>query len=63
MNQKLLLALIFSLFSSLLFSQNDYIKYYQLINKVKQHQNNKKNGYFIRKEGHVKEVITTISFL
>jgi len=43
MNQKLLLALIFSLFSSLLFSQNDYIKYYQLINKVKQDQNNKQN--------------------
>ena len=43
MNQKLLLALILSLFSSLLFSQNDYIKYYQLINKVKQHQDNKQN--------------------
>ncbi len=38
-----LIGLIVLLFSGAVYSQNDYIQYYQLINKVKQYQVNKQN--------------------
>ncbi len=43
MKQKLFIGLIFLLFSITLYAQNDYIQYYQLINKVKKYQANNKN--------------------
>lgn len=43
MKQKILKCLIALLFSGTLYSQNNYIKYYQLISKVKQYKENNQN--------------------
>lgn len=47
MKQKLIIGLFFLLFSTTLYSQNDYIQYYQLINKVKQYEENNQNDSLV----------------
>ncbi len=47
MKQKLIIGLFFLLFSTTLYSQNDYIQYYQLLNKVKQYEENKRNDSLV----------------